>query len=655
MEYAHLKYFYLTPNPYITIFGSPIKVDLMFDLNAFFEGMSKPLLRNAHAKAFGHKGLLNNALIQDETLGFYNDKDRVTALFQKMEPWQRHCMVLIYNSASRGLTFNELRLTVPVSKCRDLQNFLLEMCREYVLWRSPSASTSVYYGFANFIDIFCMPLEDAPAVKGADTFYQNLIYWHICEVLALGMTGELKVNNSNLLHRRSYQICTDAFTSAKRISEKTAENELSLIFNFLTGNGWLEQEDACLVPTEKALEFIRKNGFRLHQDLVSWWLKERFRGDRSHCVRLLRMLDKPRTAPVASSIFWVMDPTFRLQEKDGLIAWEYLPRPLRELWLLGLVRFTMVSGKVAAVSLEQAGRDWIESSIASIPEQNISCLPNFELIASTGTSPRVLLMLACLSKVENDEVYLRFSLNRDSYIRGLKCGIAESEIENFKGWIKPPVNVESTIAEWNSSYYGARVQTVRLLKIENSDVLNELSRFPQFMECTNEYIAGYGFVLKPEMESRAFDILTNYGYCPFVERKNVNRSSAPTEEWRKDFAAGWPEAKAPDYELKDTANSETLQTALNSTKYGNNYQKLSTFDLVKVLRYAKTVGALIGAKVKNPTKRGESEVERNFFVHALKLAKSPQTIEIQPYGSEVPELLELSFIQEVKVYNGHQP
>ena len=126
--------------------------------------------------------------------------------------------------------------------------------------------------------------------------------------------------NSNALHRRSYQICTEAFASARRISEKTAENEVSLIFSFLTGNGWLEQEDACLVPTEKALEFIRKNGFRLHQDLVSWWLKERFRGDRSHCVRLLRMLDKPRTALFASSIFWVLDPTFRLQEKDGLIA-----------------------------------------------------------------------------------------------------------------------------------------------------------------------------------------------------------------------------------------------------------------------------------------------------------------------------------------------
>ena len=78
-------------------------------------------------------------------------------------------------------------------------------------------------------------------------------------------------------------------------------------------------------------------------------------------------------------------------------------------------------------------------------------------------------------------------------------------------------------------------------------------------------------------------------------------------------------------------------------------------DLVRVLRYAKTVGALIGAKVRNPMKRGDTEVERNFFVHALKLAKSPQIIEIQPYGNTENELLELSFIQEVKVYNSKQP
>ena len=627
----------------------------MFDLNAFFDGMSKPLLRNAHAKAFGHKGLLNNALIQDETLSYYNDKNRVGAIVEKMEPWQRRCIGLIYNSASRGLTYNELRLTVPVTKARDLQAFLLTMCREYLLWRTSSANSTVYYGFSNFMGCFNLPASSEVSSTGSGLSYQNLLDWHVCQVLAYAMSGELKLNNSLLLHRHSYQVCAESFKSSAQVSEKAAENELSLIFNFLIGNGWLEREDSILVPSEVALDFIRKNGFRLHQDILSWWLKERFRGNRSHCVHLLKMLEQPVSAFDAASLFWVLDPTSRLPEKGAELSWEYLPKPLRELWLLGIVRITVSGNKVTSVVLDRSGKDWVESSFASIPEQNLSCLPNFELIASTGTSPRVLFLLACLAHVENDEVYLRFSLNRESYLRGLKHGIAESEIENFRGWIKPPSNVDSTIAEWNSSYYGARVQTVRLLKIESANVLEELSRFPQFMECTQEYIPGYGFVLKKEQEERAFEILTNYGYCPFVERKSENRNGAPAEEWRKDFIAVWPEAKAPDYELKDMSNSESLQTALNSTKYGSNYQRLATFDLVKVLRYAKTVGALLGAKVKNPSKRGDKEIERNFFVHALKLARSPQSIEIQPYGSEENEMLELSFIQEIKVYNGKHP
>ena len=213
----------------------------MFDLNAFFDGMSKPLLRNAHAKAFGHKGLLNNALIQNETLSFYNDKNRVATLCEKMEPWQHRCMELIYNSASRGLTYNELRLTVPVSKARDLQTFLLSMCREYLLWRTAVGNTTVYYGFSNFTGCFDLPVTPLESVSGNGLAYQNLVDWHICIVLANAMLGDLKLNNSGVLHRRSYQICTDSFIMAKQVCDKAAENELSLIFNFLTGNGWLEQ------------------------------------------------------------------------------------------------------------------------------------------------------------------------------------------------------------------------------------------------------------------------------------------------------------------------------------------------------------------------------------------------------------------------------
>lgn len=621
----------------------------MINLNTFFDGMSKSLLRAAHAKAYGQKGLLNNALIQSEVISYYANKNRVVDLFSKMESWQRRCLNLIYHSGSRGLTFNELRLTVPVSKSRDLQSFLLDMCRDYVLWRGTTASSTVYFGFSDFMGSFEESAGTELQNNAGFVSFQNLLDWHICLVLSYAMRKELKVNSNGTIHSRSKQICVDSFASAKQISDRAAENETSLIFNFLIANAWLEQEDSYLVPSEKSLDYIRKNGFRLHQDIVSWWLKERFHGDRAHCAQLLSELAKPKQVIDASFLLWVLDPAARLQEKSTSTAWDYLPRPLRELWLLGLVNFQMDHGKVAAVALSQSGLEWVSKAIASVPEQNISCLPNFELIASTGTSPRVLFTLACLSKVENDEMFLRFTLDKESYVQGLKRGFPESEIEHFKSWIKPPENVASAIDEWNASFYGAKVQTVRLLKIEDAKILADLSHFPQFLEFTEEFIPGYGFILKPEFEVRAFEILESFGFCPYVERKVTNRLAAPSEEWRKDFVAAWPESKSTDYELKDDADENTLQTALNSTKYGSNYQKLSTFDLVKVLRYAKTVGTLVGAKVKDPNKRGAKETEMIFHVHALKLAKSPQTLEIQVQDKEEKESLDLNFIQEIKV------
>lgn len=626
----------------------------MLDLNSYFNNMSKPLLRKAHASAFGQKGLLNNALIQSEIFAFYSNKEHIESVTKKMEPWQIRCMALIYNSETRGLTYNELRLAAPINKSRELQAFLLNMCREFLLWRTSTSNGAVYYGFSNFIDCFKIEFKKVAVEKATCQSYQNLIIWHICKILAYAMSGELKLNNSNALHRRGYQECLDSLTFVKQISERAAEHELSLIFNFLVFNDWLERENSILTPSEKALEFLRKNGFRLHMDLLSWWISERFHGDNEHCANLLKLFKEPKSVDDATTLFWVLDPTFRLQEKSS-IAWEYLPRPLCELWLLGFLHFNMIKDKVVSVSISKIGEEWVENHVIQQSEQNISCLPNFEIIASAGISPRVLFMLAGLAHINNDETYLRFTLDKESYMHGLKSCFSEDEIEHFKSWIKPPTNVASTLEEWNSSYYGARVQTVRLLKIDNADILNELSKFPKFVEYTNEFIPGYGFILKPECEVAAFDILSNYGYNPFVQSKCENREKAPAEEWRKDFSIAWPEKHSPDYELKDFSDSETLQTALNSTKYGSNYQKLSTFDLVKVLRYAKTVGALVGAKLKDPVKHGAKESEQNFFVQALKLAKSPQLIEILPYGKKQPEILELSFIQEVKVFNGKQP
>ncbi|MBR2898488.1 MAG: hypothetical protein IKC23_02535 [Fibrobacter sp.] len=625
----------------------------MMDLSVFFDGMSKPMLREVHAKAYGKKGLLNNALIQSEVVSFYSSEERMQSIRQKLESWQRHCLDLIYLSGSRGLSYNELRLSVPAAKSAELQKFLISLCQQFLVWRSSTPAAVVYYGFRNFEENIRYVPEPVDPSKGTHVGYSVLLDWHVCKVLGLAQRGELKVNGNGTLHRRSRQLCLDSFTSASKLWSSAAESELTLIFSFLTQNRWLSLVGTNLYPSEKALDFLKKNSFRLHQDILSWWLCVRFQKDRLLCKSLFKNLSTVTSVQDAAQIFWVLDPTFRILDKSRHLGWENLPRPLREAWLLGLVDFTL-SGqkgvhKVEQVALNASGLEWLETSVMPMPEASVSVLPNFDIVASVGTSPRILFVLSTLAVSKNDETFLCFSLDKETYLSGLRSGFPESEIEHFRNGVKTPDNVSSALDEWNGSFYGARVRTVRLLKIDDAKALNELSAFPQFMENVEEFIPGYGFLIKPEREENVFAILESYGFCPNASRALENAEKAPTEEWRKDFCIPRYEAGTPDYELRGGQDESSMQSSLDATKYGSLYRKLDTFDLVKVLRYAKVTGTLLGAQVKDPGKRSDKMKEITFYVHSLHLSKAPFNAEIQEVGSEENHPLLLSFIQEVKV------
>ena len=169
------------------------------------------------------------------------------------------------------------------------------------------------------------------------------------------------------------------------------------------------------------------------------------------------------------------------------------------------------------------------------------------------------------------------------------------------------------------------------------------------MENVEEFIPGYGFLIKQEQEANVFSILESFGFCPNAARTSENAEKAPIEEWRKDFSIPHYEMGAPDYELRGGQDESSLQSSLDATKYGSLYRKLDTFDLVKVLRYAKMTGTMLGAQVKDPGKRSDKMKEITFFVHSLHLSKPPFNAEIQEVGSETDYPLLLSFIQEVKV------
>jgi hypothetical protein len=625
----------------------------MMNLAEFFDGMSKSMLRDVHAMAYGKKGLLNNALIQSEVLSFYSGHERLQSLRQKLEPWQRHCLDLIYLSGSRGLSYNELRLSVPAAKSAELQKFLISLCRQFLVWRSSTANTVVYYGFRDFEECIKFIPEPVDPSRGTHVGYSTMLDWHVCKVLGLAQRGELKINGNGSIHRRGRQLCLDSFVSASKLWTNAAETELVLIFSFLTQNRWLELVGTNLYPSAKALEFLKKNSFRLHQDILSWWLCARFQKDRRLCKSIFKNLSTVTSIQDAAQIFWVLDPTFRILDKSKHLGWDNLPRPLKEAWLLGLVDFTLSDQKgmhkIEQVALNASGLEWLESSVMPVPEASVSVLPNFDIVASVGTSPRILFVLSTLATSKNDETFLCFNLDKETYLSGLRSGFPESEIEHFRNCVKTPDNVSSTLDEWNGSFYGARIRTVRLLKIDDAKALGELSAFPQFMENVEEFIPGYGFLIKQEQEANVFSILESFGFCPNAARTSENAEKAPIEEWRKDFSIPHYEMGAPDYELRGGQDESSLQSSLDATKYGSLYRKLDTFDLVKVLRYAKMTGTMLGAQVKDPGKRSDKMKEITFFVHSLHLSKPPFNAEIQEVGSETDYPLLLSFIQEVKV------
>ena len=130
-----------------------------------------------------------------------------------------------------------------------------------------------------------------------------------------------------------------------------------------------------------------------------------------------------------------------------------MPKPLAELWLMGMVEFSANAGAITAIRLSDWAKDWLSATAAPMLGAQISTLPNFEMIISVKSAPRVLFMSACLADVQNDEPYLRFSISRDTFLNGLKTGFSRETTESFEGWISAPPNVQEAMREWSSCYY----------------------------------------------------------------------------------------------------------------------------------------------------------------------------------------------------------
>ena len=222
------------------ILSSAVEI-YMYSVLFFFENMPKTLLRDVYAKTFEKKGLLHNTLILKDSISFYSDLKRFDKQIEALEPWQRRCLFLIYKSEKRGLSYSELRLTVPVSKAKELKDFLLNASRDYLIWQSKLEKQEfLYRGFSDFIESFSSnEYSDFNQIDSTNVvYYDHLLDWHLCRLLALAAKKQLKVNITGGLNKRSLNICESVVHFSKALSSNAPIDETQILLYFLSESHW---------------------------------------------------------------------------------------------------------------------------------------------------------------------------------------------------------------------------------------------------------------------------------------------------------------------------------------------------------------------------------------------------------------------------------
>ena len=627
----------------------------MLAVTDFLNNMAKPQLKELHAKAFGAKGLLNNAKILSETLSHFADTSRFDAFYASLESWKRRCIFLIYHSEIRGLELNELRLSIPANKRDEVEPFLLESAKDlYICRLKTEKGTYVYQGFEDFLKGALLADEEIPASEKERFFgYEDMLVWHLCLMLSYVRLGKMKMNGAGNLHRRSIQFCEEAFRYSKALSAEATREEIVLLLEFLSSNGWVEQRGMDLLVTDKALDFLKHNGFRLKNEILEWWVKRRFHGSDAFFRHMLFSVRRNSSIFHAEQIFWTLDPTFRMPMPTDEIFWSSLPKPLAELWILGVLEFSTQAGKILSVRISDWAREWLVAGAAPMLGAQISALPNFEMVISVKSAPRVLFMSACLAEVRNDEPYLRFSISKDSFLNGLKTGFSKESVESFEGWVNAPANVLEAMHEWEACYYDSSFDTVRVLKIDRAETREALEKFPQFKEMTQETIPGYGFIVKQEFEPKIRELLKHFGLEPALPANRVPVEAFHNTDWNKAFYLRFPPEGVADSLFKPEVDGSSVAAALETTKYGGDFQKFAMVDLFKVLRYARSTGGSLEARlskkeVKN-VKLPPLPAEIRFRVEELHFSKVPfiAKIAIEPGGKTLE--LPLESIAELRM------
>ncbi|MDR0517804.1 MAG: hypothetical protein LBH25_12240 [Fibromonadaceae bacterium] len=495
-------------------------------------------LSHLRSKFTNRTGLVQNSKIQDELCVAILNSERLKTWLDKRAEWEMQALNLIYASFGRGLHLFELERNLDVEQ-KSLKTFLNEAVSEMFIWRvkchNSHADSHIYYGFADYENVFLNLLlkNDEKLESGLWLSNERKAELHLLCILAKIQLRKISVKKDHSLSRLSKKHIADIFSNSSSLDSSVAVDCVRMLFSFLISQGWIAKnlDNSELALRPDAFVFLQKNGFRLFTGLIFWWEKERFQGKGS-LLNLLKLFEKPVNALNAAQLFWPYDVCSRLAKNKAAITWANLPLPLRELWILGILKLQKKK-HILAFSLTEFGESifFAKQPKDRISEPIISNSSNFEWLLSQNNGPFRIFQMLAFAEIKNEEEPLRFTLSKESFLEGLRSNIPDVYIRDFFCWNKAVPSVAGALNEWLRIYGDSSIEKMHILRIRNIEKYKELSTHKPLRDCIIEDIPNWGFVVKCECEKKIRDILSHFSLEPSsaVVMQNLENLSKLTE------------------------------------------------------------------------------------------------------------------------------
>jgi len=486
-------------------------------ISEFLKRAPGSFLSRLRSKFTKKSGLVQNSKIHNELCEEILKPERLKNWKAQRSEWEKQVLGLVYASGSRGLHLLELESNLDIDM-KSLKAFLNETVSEMFMWHAKCKNSFVYYGFSDFEDAFLDALvkKETEPEQLAPISNDRKAELHLVFLLSKIQLKKISIKKDNSISRISKKYITEIFSNNKNSESKIIDDEINLLFSFLISEKWISKdlENNCLMLRPEIFDFLWKNGFRLFSELIFWWEQERFHSQ-GNLLKLLKFFEKPIDAVCAARLFWPYDTHSRLQKGKSAITWASLPRPLKEAWILGIVKM-QEKKHILTFSLSEFGETIF---FAKQPKQNISepivsSSSNFEWLLSQNNGPLRMFQMSCFAAAKNEENPLRFVLSKESFLNGLRSNLPEDYVKDFLSWNKATSGVAAALSEWERIYSDSSLCTLRALRIKNAEKIADLCACKPFMDCIAESIPNWGFIIKPECEKKICDMLLSFSLEP---------------------------------------------------------------------------------------------------------------------------------------------